>query len=67
MEVIICIIALIIINWNIWDQQSKQASMQRQLETQHQQIQALKVRLEALEPKDEVETFMEKINKTFKQ
>lgn len=63
MEVIICIIALIIINWNIWDQQSKQASMQRQLETQHQQIQALKARLEALEPKDEVDKFMETINK----
>lgn len=44
MEVIICIIALIIINWNIWDQQ----------------IQALKARLEALEPKDEVETFVDK-------
>lgn len=63
MEVIICIIALIIINWNIWDQQSKQASMQRQLETQHQQIQALKARLTALEPKDEVDKFMETINK----
>lgn len=63
MEVIICIIALIIINWNIWDQQSKQSSMQRQLETQHQQIQALKARLTALEPKDEVDKFMETINK----
>lgn len=63
MEVIICIIALIIINWNIWDQQNKQSSMQRQLETQHQQIQALKARLEALEPKDEVDKFMETINK----
>ena len=63
MEAIICIIALIIINWNIWDQQSKQASMQRQLETQHQQIQALKARLEALEPKDEVDQFRELLNK----
>lgn len=62
MEVIICII-LIIINWNIWDQQSKQSSIQRQLETQHQQIQALKARLKALEPKDEVDQFMETINK----
>ena len=42
-------LALIIINWNIWDQQSKQSSMQRQLEVQHQQIQALKARLTALE------------------
>lgn len=40
-----------------------QASMQRQLETQHQQIQALKARLTALEPKDEVDKFMETINK----
>lgn len=63
MEVIICIIALIIINWNIWDQQNKQSSMQRQLETQHQQIQALKARLKALEPKDEVDQFMETISK----
>ena len=63
MEVIICIIALIIINWNIWDQQSKQASMHRQLETQHQQIQALKARLTALEPKDEVDQFRELLNK----
>lgn len=63
MEVIICIIALIIINWNIWDQQNKQSSMQRQLETQHQQIQALKARLKALEPKDEVDQFRELLNK----
>ena len=63
MEVIICIIALIIINWNIWDQQNKQSSMQRQLETQHQQIQALKARLAALEPKDEVDQFRELISK----
>lgn len=40
-----------------------QASMQRQLETQHQQIQALKARLTALEPKDEVDQFRELLNK----
>ena len=37
--------------------------MQRQLESQHQQISALKARLAALEPKDEVDQFMDKINK----
>lgn len=40
-----------------------QASMQRQLETQHQQIQALKARLAALEPKDEVDQFRETLSK----
>lgn len=40
-----------------------QASMQRQLETQHQQIQALKARLTALEPKDEVDQFRDILNK----
>ena len=39
------------------------ATMQRQLESQHQQIQALKARFGALEPKDEVDQFMDKINK----
>ena len=39
------------------------ATMQRQLESQHQQISALKARLAALEPKDEVDQFMDKINK----
>ena len=39
------------------------STMQRQLESQHQQIQALKARFGALEPKDEVDQFMKKISK----
>lgn len=60
------IIALIIITLFIlilegFRNQNIIATMQRQLEEQRQQIQALKARLKVLEPKDEVDKFIDKM------
>ena len=61
--VTIIVISLFALILNAFKVNSDQSSMQRQLEAQHQQIQALKARLAALEPKDEIDQFMDKINK----
>ena len=63
MEILLCIISIAVIGWNIIDQQSKISYLLRSDLEKHQQISALKARLAALEPKDEVDQFMDKINK----
>ena len=61
--VTIIIISLFALILNTFKVNNDQSSMQRQLESQHQQISALKARLLSIEPKDEVDQFMDKINK----
>ena len=61
--VTILIISQFALILNTFKVNNDQSSMQRQIDANYQQIQALKARLLALEPKDEVDQFMDKINK----
>lgn len=47
----------------VYKLQERVQKLEWQIDANYQQIQALKARLAALEPKDEIDQFMDKINK----